>query len=103
MEHPRAQLRSGRRLRLTHRAKKGRGGVDLGRIASKPYAIGIGGFPGAWEVLGSREPRSRFCGQLSQPEDGCGDGDDGEIVVGSFFEAGGDASELLELAEAACE
>src|SRR5260370_19976889 len=46
---------------------------------------------------------SRFCGQLSQPEDGCGDGDDGEIVVGSFFEAGGDASELLELAEAAFE
>src|SRR5260370_16625554 len=98
MEHPRAQLRSGRRLRLTHRAKKGRGGVDLGRIASKPYAIGIGGFPGAWEVLGSREPRSRFCGQLSQPEDGWGDGHAGETVAVSSFLAGVASSALLHVA-----
>ena len=38
----------------------------------------------------------RLCGQLPQPERDCGDGDDGEVVAGGFFEAGGDAAELLE-------
>ena len=44
---------------------------------------------------------TRFCGQLSHPEDSGGDGDDGEVVGSGFLEARGDASELLEPAEAA--
>ena len=43
----------------------------------------------------------RWCGQLSQPlDDGC-ESDDGMIISSGFFEASGNAAELLELAEAA--
>jgi hypothetical protein len=44
---------------------------------------------------------SRFCGHLSEPQDDGGESDDGEVVARGFLEAGGDASELLELGEAA--
>jgi curved DNA-binding protein CbpA len=44
---------------------------------------------------------ARPCGQLSHPEYGGGDGDDSEVVGCGFLEARGDASELLEPAEAA--
>jgi hypothetical protein len=42
-----------------------------------------------------------LCEQLPQPEDGCDEGDDDEVVSRGFLVAGGDAAELLELGEAA--
>jgi len=52
-----------------------------------------------WRTLEDPCPRRR--GQLSQPQDDGGEGDDGEIVSGGLFEAGCDAAELFELGEAA--
>ena len=47
------------------------------------------------------EADARFRGQLPEPKDGGGDGDDGEEIAGGLFVACGDAAELLELGEAA--
>lgn len=41
-----------------------------------------------------------MCGQLFEPQDGGGDGDDGEEVAGGLLVAGGDTAELLEFGEA---
>ena len=43
----------------------------------------------------------RWCGHLSQPKDGGGECDDGEVVACGLLEAGGDAPELLEPGETA--
>lgn len=42
----------------------------------------------------------RSCGHLTKPQDCRGDGDDCEVILGGLLEAGGDAAEVLELAEA---
>src|SRR3954451_2513893 len=44
---------------------------------------------------------SRRCGHLSQPQHDCSKSDNGAVIPGGFFEAGCNAAELLELAEAA--
>ena len=64
-------------------------------------AIGLRAEPTA-AILESRTLRSspRSCGRLPDPEDGCGEGDDGEVVPGGLLVAGSDAPELLEPAEA---
>ena len=46
-------------------------------------------------------PGLRWCGQLPEPWDGGGESDNGKVVSSGLLEAGGDAAELLELAEAA--
>src|SRR5260370_5248751 len=66
-----------------------------GRVAKREFDAQGKGPPGCAMVA------SRSCGQLSDPEYGGGDGDDGEVVGCGFLEARGDASELLEPAEAA--
>ena len=41
------------------------------------------------------------CAQLSEPQNDCGEGDDGETVAGGLLMAGGHASELLQPGKAA--
>jgi hypothetical protein len=45
--------------------------------------------------------RTRFCGQLPEPQDDGGDGNDGEVVLCGLFVSCGDTPELLEPGEAA--
>ncbi len=50
----------------------------------------------------ARNPSTpRQCGRLFEPQDGGGESDDGEVVSGGLLVSGGDASELLEFADAA--
>ena len=54
----------------------------------------------AWHIQGAS---TWSCGQLPEPHCCGGECNDGEVVAGGFLEAGSDAAELLELAEAALE
>ena len=49
----------------------------------------------------SARSRFRLRGQLPEPQDGGGDGDDGEELASGLLVASGDAADLLELGKAA--